>query len=284
MFRSRSIFRLGIGLLGLAFVLVSVNSVSAAVIYATTVNNDLVKFDSSDPCTILSTVRVSGLETDEDILGIDFRPATGELYALGSSSRVYTIDVATGIATAVSAQPFSTPLDGTSFGFDFNPTVDRIRVVSDSGQNLRVNPITGAVANVDAALQFSTTDANFGAFAGVVGAAYTNPDNDPSTGTTLYDLSSALDILVSQIPPNNGTLNTIGSLNFNGNDLAGFDISSGNVAYAAIFESGKTRVKKRCGTTSLFTVDLLSGLPTRIGSIGTDQPIRGLAVLLSAGS
>ena len=50
------------------------------------------------------------------------------------------------------APAFTPALSGTAFGFDFNPTVDRIRVVSDTGQNLRLNPDTGAVAAVDGAL------------------------------------------------------------------------------------------------------------------------------------
>lgn len=37
-------------------------------------------------------------------------------------------------------------LEGRSFALDFNPTVDRLRVVSDSGQNLRIDVDTEAVA------------------------------------------------------------------------------------------------------------------------------------------
>ena len=40
----------------------------------------------------------------------------------------------------------SPPLNGTGFGFAFDPVADRIRVVSDSEQNLRINPDTGTVA------------------------------------------------------------------------------------------------------------------------------------------
>ncbi len=35
-------------------------------------------------------------------------------------------------------------------------------------------------------------------------AAYTDPDNDPATGTTLYVIDADLNALTIQAPPNNG--------------------------------------------------------------------------------
>jgi hypothetical protein len=105
---------------------------------------NLVSFDSSEPGNLLSGIFVTGLQPNETILGIDIRPATRQLYALGSTSRLYTLNPATGAATAVGA-PFTPALNGFNFGFDFNPTIDRIRVVSDVNKNLVLNPDTGAV-------------------------------------------------------------------------------------------------------------------------------------------
>ncbi len=42
----------------------------------------LLTFTSEDPGNILSAVPITGLQDDEQILGIDARPATGELFAL----------------------------------------------------------------------------------------------------------------------------------------------------------------------------------------------------------
>ena len=108
------------------------------------------------------------------------------------------------MATALGAGPFTPSLSGSAFGFDFNPTVDRIRIVSDTGQNLRANPDTGAVVSVDGSLRYAPTDVAAGRDPDVVGAAYTNPDNDPATGTTLFDLDAGPDALVVQAPPNDG--------------------------------------------------------------------------------
>ena len=163
-------------------------------------NGRLVLFSSAEPGDA-AVVQVSGLQPGEQILGLDVRPATGQLYALGSSSRLYTVDFLTGEATAVGAAPFATPLSGTKFGFDFNPTVDRIRIVSNTGQNLRAHPVTGAVVFVDGNITYATNDVAAGASAMIAGSAYINNDNNPATGTVLYNLDAARGTLVTQNPP-----------------------------------------------------------------------------------
>jgi hypothetical protein len=246
-------------------------------IYALTTSDRLVRFSSADACAITSEVAVTGLGIGETLLGIDVRPATAQLYGLGSSSRLYTIDPATGAATALGSGPFSPALGGDAFGFDFNPTVDRIRVVSNTGQNLRLNPVTGTVAATDFALAYASTDANAGESPSIIGAAYTNPDNDPATGTLLYDIDRQLGALTTQNPPNDGTLNTLGTLGVKLNDLAGFDIAPSGIAYAVLKVTGKDQPKHTCGNSDLYTINLQSGAATRIGSVGTSAPLRGIA-------
>ena len=108
------------------------------------------------------------------------------------------------------SRTISAALNGNFFGMDFNPTVDRLRIVSDTGQNLRVNVDTGA-ALVDGALQFAAGDPNAGTTPQVVAAAYSNNFGN-AVSTTLYTLDLATQSLLTQAPPNAGTLNTIGSL------------------------------------------------------------------------
>ena len=183
--------------------------ISFGLVYAVTTANNLISFDIATPGTLQSNVAITGLQAGENVLGIDFRPVfTKQLYALGSTSRLYTINLTTGAATVVGAQ-FTTLLNGGAFGFDFNPTVDRIRVTSDADQNLRLNPDTGTVT-VDVNLNPGNPN--------VVGSAYTN-NFAGATTTTLYDIDSNLDILAIQNPPNNGTLNTVGSLGLKTSDL-----------------------------------------------------------------
>ena len=233
-----------------------------------TTSNSLLGFDSASPGTI-SSVSITGLQAGEQILGIDFRPATQTLYGLGSTSRLYSLSTTTGAATQIgSAGAFA--LSGTAFGFDFNPTVDRIRVTSNTGQNLRLNPNDGTLAATDSVLAFAAGDANAGTAPRVVGSAYTNSFAGATT-TTLYAIDANLDVLATQIPPNNGTLNTLGLLGFNTSDLVGFDISPlSGLSFASLTAPGGTG-------SQLFAVNLANGAATLIGSIGGTVALADIA-------
>ncbi len=200
--------------------------------YALDRRNTLITFSLSDPGTILNSIPVTGLPRRDDLIGLDVRPATGELYAVSDEDVIYTIDPSTGQATARGAA-FSPGISGTAIGFDFNPTVDRIRIVTDRGQNLRLNPDTGQVASVDKKLAFAATDVNKRDRPQVSGAGYTNSVAG-ATSTTLYDIDANEDVLVTQAPPNDGTLNTVGSLGYNVRTVAGFDILASGPAYAVV--------------------------------------------------
>ena len=143
--------------------------------------------DDHERVRIKSRLPIYGLTLGEILVGIDFRPATGQLYGLGTpgggpgSAQLYIIDTETAIATRVGGP--NAVLGGTSFGFDFNPVPDRIRVVSNAGENLRLNPDNGAIAGMDVNLAYALGDPNVNGLPSVVGVAYTNPDNDLQTNT-----------------------------------------------------------------------------------------------------
>jgi len=173
--------------------------------------NELIRFHSATPGTILGTATISGLAFGEQLVGIDVRPADGQLYGVSTASRLYLLNAITGAATPI-GPAFSTPLSGTRFGVDFNPTVDRLRIVSDAEQNFRVNPNTGvAVTPPDGALNPAGT---------VTAVAYSN-NVDGAATTTVYDIDATSDQLLIQNPPNTGTLTPVGPLGVN----TSFDIA-----------------------------------------------------------
>jgi hypothetical protein len=218
--------------------------------YAVSDTAHLVSFTAAAPGTILNDITITGLQAGETVRGTDFRPATGQLYAIGSTSRLYTINTTTGVATEVGS-PGAFTLSGSDFGSDFNPVVDRLRVVSNTGQNIRINPNDGTLTAKDVALNPGTPS--------VVAIAYTN--NFAGAGsTTLYDIDSGTDSLYTQNPPNNGTLNLVGSLGINIGNRGGFDISGRTGIAYAMLRAG--------GLTSLYTVDLTTGAVTLVGSVG----------------
>lgn len=224
---------------------------------------------------------VSGLAGDSKLVGIDFRVQDGKFYGVGNSGGIYKVNSNTAVAAKVSQ--LSVALEGNDFAVDFNPAADRLRVVGDTGQNLRhdVNvpvavegPQTGTTADTPLAYVPGTPTA------GITAVAYTNNDVEvpagAKTGTLLYDLDTALDKLALQVPANAGTLVPLGPLGVSAASVAGFDIYSlrkngltiNNTAYAVI----------RTGTSipSLYGVELQSGTTTKFGSF--DRPVADIAV------
>jgi len=165
---------------------------------------------------------------------------------------------------------FTPGLTGSIFGFDFNPTVDRIRLVSDAAQDLRLHPDTGAVAATDGNLAYAAGDPGAGVGPRVVAAAYTN-NVAGATATQLFDIDAARDVLALQNPPNAGTLVTVGPLGVDVSDLAGFDIAgSDGATYAALQARGAS-------VSSLYTINLGTGAASAMSAIGGRSPIRALA-------
>jgi hypothetical protein len=237
-------------------------------------NNNLVAFNS-DRLDKSVSIGVTGLAAGETLKGIDFRSATGKLLGLSSANKLYTIDLSSGAATAVSSTPFTPALTGTTVGFDFNPTVDRIRVVSDADENLRINPDTGVVVDtdlltpgtqLDTALSYASGDVNFGQNPNVDTAAYTN-NFAGATSTSLYGIDTTLNTLVLQgsaggspTSPNTGSLTTVGALGFDIAANAGFDIFT---------DAGLTNTAYVTSGSTLYSVNLTTGQATNVGTVST---------------
>jgi LPXTG-motif cell wall-anchored protein len=223
----------------------------------------LVRVAADAPGTAKSTVTITGLGSGDDLLGIDARPSNGELYGIGETGVIYTINPTTGAATA--GPTAATAPSGSNFGVDFNPAADRLRVISDTGQSLRINVADG-VTTVDGTIAYAAADAGTGTTPRVVAAAYTNNDTDPNTATELFDLEAARDVLALQSPPNDGVLVSRGALLADVTDDSAFDIGPGNDARAVI---GGTLVR----------VDLATGATTVVGAV-TGGAVDGMAFLL----
>ena len=211
-----------------------------------------------------TTRAITGLGAGQTLVAIDSRPAVAGrvLYGLSNTGQLYAINSNTGAASAVGS-PIA--LQGTQFGFDFNPTVDRIRVISNTGQNLRVNPDTGAVI-VDGNLNVRVGGQPI-RVSGNTAAAYTN-NVAGATTTTLYVINTNTGLLQIQNPPNAGDLNVVGGLGGTAaGTVSGFDIAA----------SGQNRVSViQNGVTNLYSVNLQTGAATFIGQISTSA-VQGLA-------
>ena len=258
-------------------------------LYAVSESHQLIAVSAADPQRITRSVTLYGLAPNERILGIDYRVAYGVMFALGSSGRVFTVDVDSGALKPVGEAPFALALEGTRFGFDFNPAADRIRIVSESGQNLRAHPESGALVDFkpdaeglqpDGALAFGSDDANAGRTPRVIAAAYTY-NNDNEKLTTNFAIDGDLGALVRQgsvegaepvVSPNTGQLTTVGALGVAAITDAHFDISDvTNTALAAL-------TTRDVPTPTLYRIDLATGQANAIGTIGNGEPLRGIAI------
>jgi hypothetical protein len=233
----------------------------------------LVCFEDDRPRRADTIGTVSGLQQDVSLIGIDYRPANNTLYGVGNAGGVYTIDANTAQATLVSR--LNQPLAGTNFGVDFNPAVDRLRIVSaETGQNLRVN-VDDGTTNVDGTLNIpGATPVN--PALGLSAVAYTNNDADPNTVTTLFDIDTTNDNVAIQAPANAGALSPTGKLGVDAASPVGFDIYS-SLRYGTT--AGLRPLATFAGPdgkTNLYRVDLLAG---RVSPVGTFRvPVVDIAI------
>lgn len=239
----------------------------------------LVSFKARSPERTRHIGYVSGLAgADTALVGIDFRVQNEKLYGVGNGGGVYTIDSRTAEATFVNA--LTVPLAGTLFGVDFNPAADRLRIVSDAGQNLAHNVNDGGVTVANATLTYTVPPTTPVVPAvGVTAVAYTNNDlNQPTTGTTLFDLDTTLDQVVIQSPPGNGILVATGKLGVDAAAASGFDIYSllgngvtvANFPFATIAVNGKYR---------FYSINLTTGQAFSLGRF--DEAVVDIAIPLN---
>lgn len=252
------------------------------------VNQELVAFDTNDP-TVVAKTAIGGLGASESLVGIDYRPSTGELYGVSNQSKLYIIDPSTGAATIVGQPAQGHRLRGTEFGVAFDPDSDRLRVTSDADRNFRLHASRGVITGNGTRLRYAGDDANEDLDPNIVALAFapdpqSNHDRDDDDDdhdeehddddlrADLFGIDSNLDVLVrvgasgSGLSANAGKLFTIGALGADTEGQAGFTVASDGVAYAALRGAGDA-------FSRLYSIDLATGHATAIGQIGGDALI-----------
>ncbi len=246
-----------------------------------TADQRLIAFRVDKPGAAVPLGRVAGLKGDTKLVGIDYRVQNNKLYGVGDKGGIYILREVGAKAGKVSQ--LTVALRGTSYGVDFNPAANRLRVISDTGQNLRHNlddpqgaPAAGTTAADGTLTNPPVPPATTGTTAqGVTGAAYTNNDLDTTTATTLFDLDTGQDQISIQSPANAGNLAPTGKLGVNAPLNSGFDIyssrrSGANAGYAVT-------------GSQMLSVNLLTGKASATGSFGKGRQVVDLAIPLRQG-
>lgn len=195
-----------------------VSGVQAETIVALIGNDVLATIDTR----LNKTTSWTKIEGVGPVVGIDVRPLDGQLYALTGDGIIATVDPASGLAKPISTLEAALP-KGVKLTVDFNPVADKMRIIGTDGTNLRVNVNDGAVTT-DKTLTFTQTDPASIGTPMVIAGAYSNSVKGAKE-TTLYDIDGTLGGLFRQAPPNDGILNSIGSLGLDAENVA-FDITT----------------------------------------------------------
>jgi hypothetical protein len=209
------------------------------------------------------SVKVTGISGA--LVGIDVRPADGQLYGLVDDGTIVTI-ATDGKATAKSK--LDTMLaKGVVATVDFNPVADRLRVMGSDGMNLRVNVDDGKVTK-DGDHKYAEADMHKGEKPNIVAGAYTNSVKGAKE-TALFNIDGTIG-LIKQAPPNDGVLAAIGKLGIKPGTVA-FDIWSDG--------AGKNEAWLMAGDT-LYSVDLSSGKATEAAKIaGVSGTVKDIAIV-----
>ena len=190
-----------------------------------------------------------------------------------ASATAGDLPIDTDSAAAIRVSQLTTPLNGTFFGVDFNPAADRLRIISDAGQNLRHNVNAGGTTLVDGLLNYMAGTTAIG----LAGAAYTNNDLDPTTGTTLFDIDTSLNQVAIQSPPNAGALVATGQLTVDPDTPVGFDLYTDLKDGVAQHNRGFASLVVG-GVSGFYRVNVLSGRATRIDNF--DDAVIDIAIPL----
>ncbi len=238
-------------------------------------NNQISHFGQRYPAGASPGMALNLVAVGEVLVAIDRRPINNQLYGLGYNATtkavsLYAIHPEINYANPVGApQTFATDIEGTTFGMDFNPPTDRVRVVTSSGQNFRMNPNTGLVVDATPITLAKDRDGDLNGNATAASeCAYTNNKLLSNATTTLYTISG--NTLLLQNPPNNGTLASVASIS-GVQTIHGFDIDHTVNAPTpnAPVTSGKGYViATATGETAQQAglVDLVTGAFTAIGT------------------
>lgn len=233
------------------------------VVYALGETQALMSFKTCWPGKMKSIGTLSGLSgADSAVIAIDFRVQDGLLYALANGGGIYTVNTHTAVLTK--ASQLTVALEGHRFAMDFNPAANAMRIVSDSGQNLR-HPFSvpePRTTFLDTALSYTVGTVA----SGIVGIGYTNNDVDLNTGSTLFDVDASLNQVSVQAPANNGTLSVTGKLGVDPDAPVGFDVHSRLSGTAARTNLGFASFNVG-GHPGFYRIDLLTGQATFLGDM-----------------
>ncbi|HUS25054.1 MAG TPA: DUF4394 domain-containing protein [Candidatus Binatia bacterium] len=265
------------------FVVATTVAAPAAELLTFDAGNPAATNDPPTPQVLTSRRTLAGLLPGETVLGLEYRyeGSSNKLYLLARSTtntaRLYTVDVATGVASTagLTGDVMTDPatkyaLIGTEFGMDVDPATNNLRVVSDKGENLSIDPMLATAQVIEDMDDTPHPAMNAAAFSH-------NYAGTLSSTLYVYDAAPSDDALMT-IDAGQFLRRMSGSGLANGtSDEVSFDILGGHDGLAVateVFCDDSDPICSLGAFTELYQMDLATGAASDINSVGSG-PIPG---------
>jgi len=240
----------------------------AATFLGITDTNQLVKFDSSAPSTFLSSLPVTGLKAADGVtndpgavlVNFSYNPTTHQHYGVDTNANFYVVDSNTGAATIVDSTFSPT---GFNAGFAHDSFSDKFLFASDTAENVLI--AANGTRTVNPALVYGVGDPNAAFTPAIFGVGI-----DPFTGEA-YFLDASRDILAKSFDADFSELFTVGGLGANFASFGGLLVDEDGIIWGSMSTDGLT--------SSLYTLNALTGVATSVGSFGAGVGIHSLATV-----
>lgn len=244
-------------------------------IYVINPDNQLSVLNVSAPTTLVSQVAVTGLEGGAYLLSIDWDVKRDKLIGVDDNFRTYTIATDTGLATKI-FEPFGGFNAGDAYQLEVNPVDQVWRIITQLGENGRINGTTGELIQNDTNLTFAAGDPNELETPNIIAHAFDN-NRATATTTTLYALDAAADALIKLPDPNTGVCQTVGQLGIDVDLYSSFEIRTTSASQTAYLTNNQPLDVGEFAS-DLYTVDLTTGATTKIGKLPIGDVVLDMAI------
>jgi len=258
-------------------------------------NNELVFMTAFHTVTETGVIPIAGLRSGETFRAIDMNPKTKILYGLSSLSVIYKISTFDGSLRPL-GPAFTPAASGDLIGFDVDPNLNLIRVMTSSFQNLKISLTTGQVIGSDSYFHVPSAAINgiaYGPVAtlggggtgtgggGLGGGTGTGTGGSSANKAPLYAINLGDQSLYKQVPSGTGIPTLVGGTGWEWKAEGGFDIGGNNGGYTVQYGKGIHPLGNFDGDDvtkdeyRLHYIDLTNGVTS---SLGTVRPMMGLTV------
>lgn len=242
-------------------------SSQAATFFGVTTDNNLVSFDTAAPATFITSTAITGLKASDGVtndagavlLNLTYHASSDTHYGIDSNSNFYSVTRG-GAATLISST-FSTL--GFAAGFAYDPITDKMLFASDVGENVLFS--TNGTRTANGNLVYGVGDANFGTAPTIFALGI-----DPDFGST-YFIDANLNTLVTSLDPNFSELFTVGGLGLDVVSFGGLGVDADGNLWGTLSTDG--------ATSSLFSIDALTGAATSVGNFGSGVGVHSIAAI-----